>query len=261
VKLAMLKLATTESAHLKDSLVCIVANAIYYNPILAIQVLSAAGAVQSFFSGWFAMIMVNRVKTGRMKHFRRIHDKKVVALALMSILALPEQSLPQELAASSHLLLAGVVHVMSSMKEQEEMALAEADEDEDDEGEEADEEEGPEEEADEDNEDGEEEDEEYMKKLQRRARALLGQESDNEDSDDQFFSEDEDVSTPIDSVEPYILLADILAGMTTLAPSRHQTLAAHLAADEPVRTSLQALVAHAEEQRQQREKDLAAADK
>jgi hypothetical protein len=45
----------------------------------ALQVLSAKGALQGFFQGWFSALMLSR-PNGKMKHFRRLHDKKVCSL-------------------------------------------------------------------------------------------------------------------------------------------------------------------------------------
>lgn len=50
---------------------------------------------------------------------------QVVILALLSLLAMPDQALPPEVAASTHLLLAGALRVLSAMKQQEEDVAAE----------------------------------------------------------------------------------------------------------------------------------------
>lgn len=54
----------------------IVANALYYNPVLALGALGSMGAVGPFFGAWFTAIFDNK-KSGKPKHFRRMHDKKV----------------------------------------------------------------------------------------------------------------------------------------------------------------------------------------
>lgn len=76
ISLAMQKLATCSSRTLKDNLVLVVANALYYNPALTLQALQAQGALQQFLQGWFAMIMANK-SNGKPKHFKRMQDKKV----------------------------------------------------------------------------------------------------------------------------------------------------------------------------------------
>lgn len=47
------RLPTAERNLLKDQLVNVVANALYYNPALALQQLQAQGRTQSFFATWF----------------------------------------------------------------------------------------------------------------------------------------------------------------------------------------------------------------
>lgn len=76
ISLALQKLATCSSRKLKDNLVLVVANALYYNPVLTLQALHAQGAVQQFLGGWFSMIMSNK-SNGKPKHFKRIQQKKV----------------------------------------------------------------------------------------------------------------------------------------------------------------------------------------
>jgi len=76
VGLVLLKLACCESRTLKDNLVLVVANALHYNPVLALQALQAQGAVGQFLGGWFSMIMAAK-SSGKPKHFKRMQDKKV----------------------------------------------------------------------------------------------------------------------------------------------------------------------------------------
>lgn len=49
----MCRLPTVGRNLLKDQLVNVVANALYYNPVLALQQLQAQGRTQAFFSTWF----------------------------------------------------------------------------------------------------------------------------------------------------------------------------------------------------------------
>eukprot|EP00798_Chlamydomonas_sp_ICE-L_P030404 gene30404-35409_t len=74
--LALAKLNTAKSRSLKDLLVTVVANALYYNPALALATLSqsGAGAVSTFFGLWFGMIFATRGPTTKPKHFRGVDD-------------------------------------------------------------------------------------------------------------------------------------------------------------------------------------------
>jgi len=76
ISLVLQKLASCESRTLKDNLVLVVANALYYNPVLTLQTLQAQGAVGQFLGGWFGMIMANK-SNGKPKHFKRVQEKKV----------------------------------------------------------------------------------------------------------------------------------------------------------------------------------------
>lgn len=76
ITLALQKLSNCESRVLKDNLVLVVANALYYNPVLTLQALQAQNAVSQFLGGWFGMIMAKK-PNGKPKHFKRMQDKKV----------------------------------------------------------------------------------------------------------------------------------------------------------------------------------------
>ena len=47
------RLPSAEQNLLKDKLMNVVANAIYYNPVLALQQLQQQGKLQHFFATWF----------------------------------------------------------------------------------------------------------------------------------------------------------------------------------------------------------------
>lgn len=58
------------------------------------------------------------------------------------------------------------------------------------------------------------------KALRRGARALLGEGSEDGDESDDEFTDDEEVHTPIDPVDPYVFFADALAGLQAHMPAR-----------------------------------------
>lgn len=68
----------------KIHLMEIVINAIYYNPILTLQVLETNGWTNKFFSLWF----------GSMESFTRVHDKKLCIVAIVSLLGLSPDQIP-----------------------------------------------------------------------------------------------------------------------------------------------------------------------
>ena len=56
------RLPTAEQSLLKDKLMNVVANAIYYNPVLALQQLQLQGRLQHFFATWFQVSRSSRCK-------------------------------------------------------------------------------------------------------------------------------------------------------------------------------------------------------
>jgi len=68
-------------------------------------------------------------------------------------------------------------------------------------------------------------------------------------SDDGWSScEEESLQTPLDSIDPYVLLADTLAAMQAHNPVRHQALVT--GSDPGVQAALQGLLALSVEKRQ-----------
>lgn len=68
----------------KIHLMEMVINAIYYNPILALQILESKNWTNKFFSLWF----------GSMDSFSRVHDKKLCIVAIVELLQLPPDQIP-----------------------------------------------------------------------------------------------------------------------------------------------------------------------
>lgn len=244
IQLALTRLARTEKRALRDALVCVVANALYYNPALGLSVLQSTGALASFFGTWMGMVQAAK-SSGKPQHFRRMHDKKVCALGLLSLLACPPEALPAEVSNSLHLVTGGVVRLLTTLKEQKEQVEAAAAEDDEDEDEDdilegSDGEAWDDDEKDEEDEAGEEE---YLARLKKQAKELLGAGDDEDDSDDEF-TDDEEVSTPLDAVDPWVLLADTLNHINATQPARAQ---AAVAGVDP--SALQTMMTFAEQQR------------
>ena len=68
-------------------LIEMVINAIYYNPQLGLHALESSGNTNKFFSHWFSNI----------DSMTRVHDKKLSICAILSLLTLPAQSVPQSI--------------------------------------------------------------------------------------------------------------------------------------------------------------------
>ncbi len=93
-------------------------------------------------------------------------------------------------------------------------------------------------------------DEALVKSLRRKARGLFGleggEDEEDDDSDDEF-TDDEEAQSPLDSLDPYVVFADTLAGLHTAAPARHAALMA--GCDAGVQQALAGMAAYAEQQR------------
>jgi hypothetical protein len=184
-----------------------VINAIYYNPVLSLQVLEANGLTNKFFSAWFSNI----------DNFRRVHDKKLSIAAISSLLTLPADSVPESVQQGWPRLLQGVTRLFQTLPaalKQREDATRESDFTLEDDGEEDEdndwdgEVEWNEDEA-EEAVDGDVADESaaYLEFLNQEA-AKFGSFADEDDDDD--LDEESLLETPLDKVEPYGMFMHVL---------------------------------------------------
>ena len=58
-------------------------------------------------------------KDGRRRHFRRQHDKKVSVLALSTLLASPDEALPQQVQSGMGQVMAGILKLLQDLKRQQ----------------------------------------------------------------------------------------------------------------------------------------------
>ena len=65
------------------------------------------------------MIFATQHRTGKHRHFRRMHDKKVNALALAAVVGAPDAMLPAEVAAGLPQLMAGLLRLLVALKQQQ----------------------------------------------------------------------------------------------------------------------------------------------
>ncbi|KAF8071226.1 SAD2 [Scenedesmus sp. PABB004] len=258
LQLALAKLNTAENRLLKDELLCLVANALYYNAPATLSILQGAGVVQQLFGVWFAAIFA-RSKKDKPAHFKAQQDKKVTILGLLALMGnTPDAALPPEVAGGLPQLLSGLVRLLLDLKAQQEAAAEAAEE-------EAEEEEAEEEDddavADDDDDAALEEDDAYMKRLRRQALKLLrgdgGGGDDDDDSDDEWTDDEETVGTPLDDIDPFVSFADVLGGLQASNPGRYAALLA--GADAGVLGALQGMQAFAAEQRAKKAAEAAAA--
>ena len=90
-----------------------VINAIYYNPLLALQILEATGSAGKFFSMWLAS----------MDSMSRVHDKKLSITAITSLLTLPASNVPQSVQEGWPRLLQGLVKLFQTLPQAERSKL------------------------------------------------------------------------------------------------------------------------------------------
>ncbi|KAI1613393.1 armadillo-type protein [Exophiala viscosa] len=89
----------------KIHLLEMVINAVYYNPILALQVLEAHGWTNKFFSIWF----------GSIDSFRRVHDKKLCIAAISALLTIHADQVPQSVQTGWPRLLTGATYLFRTL--------------------------------------------------------------------------------------------------------------------------------------------------
>lgn len=82
----------------KIHLMEMVINSIYYNPVLTLHVLEQEQWTNKFFSLWF----------GSMDAFTRVHDKKLCIVAIVSLLSLNPDQVPQSVSVGWPRLLQGI---------------------------------------------------------------------------------------------------------------------------------------------------------
>ncbi|GAX74708.1 hypothetical protein CEUSTIGMA_g2156.t1 [Chlamydomonas eustigma] len=260
LQIVLTKLSSATRGSLKDALIGVVANALHYNAPLTLSLLQQQGALQSFLTLWFTMIFTQK-KSGKGKHFKLMHDKKVCVLGLVAILTSPDEALPAEVRAGMSQLMAGVMKLLVALKtQQEEVAklAEEGEEDEEEDEEDWDADALDDEDEDEDGEGGDEDGDAYLKRLERIA-AKQGEgdedEEEEDDDDDDDWTDDEEEETPIDPIDPFVLFSDCLARLQTMLPARHASLMANL--DDGGKSALQGiLVVAAQEKASQAKREL-----
>ncbi|XP_054821198.1 importin beta-like SAD2 [Prosopis cineraria] len=225
LRITVERLRRTEKSYLKCLLMQVIADALYYNSALTLGILQKLGVALDIFNLWFHMLQQVK-KSGVRANFKREHDKKVCCLGLTSLLALPADQLPEDalgrvFRAVLDLLVAYKDQVAEAAKEDE------AEDDDDMDGFQTDD--VDEDENDSDKEmgvdagDGDEADSNKFRKLAEKVRAFQPDDEDNDDSDDDW-TDDEELQSPIDEVDPFVFFVDTIKVMQSSAPLRFQNL-------------------------------------
>ena len=89
----------------KLHLVELVINGIYYNPVMALQVLEQRGWTNKFFSIWF----------GSIDMFKRVHDKKLCIAAISALLTIRADHVPQSVQTGWPRLLTGATYLFRTL--------------------------------------------------------------------------------------------------------------------------------------------------
>ncbi|XAR48773.1 hypothetical protein NMG60_11031704 [Bertholletia excelsa] len=232
----------------------VVADALYYNAPLTLNILQKLGVATEIFNLWFQMLQQTK-KSGLRANFKREHDKKVCCLGLTSLLPLPADQLPWEalgrvFRATLDLLVAYKEQVAEAAKEEEAEDDDDMDglqsEDEDDDGNGSDKEMGD------DAEDGDEADSIRLQKLAAQAKAFRPADDDDDDSDDDY-SDDEELQSPIDEIDPFIFFVDNIKVLQATDPLRFQNLTQTL--DFHYQALANGVAQHAEQRRAEIEKE------
>ncbi|KAJ6956313.1 importin-7 [Populus alba x Populus x berolinensis] len=216
MRITVQRLRRTDKLYLKCLLMQVVADALYYNAALTLSILHRLGVATEIFTLWFQMLEQVK-KSGVRANFKREHDKKVCCLGLTSLLALPADQLPGDalgrvFRATLDLLVQYKDQLAEAAKEEEAEDLDEMDgfqtDDEDDDAE-SDKEMGV------DAEDGDEAESIKLQKLAAQAKSFRPHDDDDDDSDDDY-SDDEELQSPIDEVDPFIFFVDTIKGKGNL---------------------------------------------
>ena len=70
------------------------------------------------------MVFARRKRTEGSKHFRRLCDKKINALAMAALLTVPDAALPQEVSAGLGQLMAGLLKLLTTLRAQQARVLS-----------------------------------------------------------------------------------------------------------------------------------------
>ncbi|AEO64998.1 uncharacterized protein THITE_2111470 [Thermothielavioides terrestris NRRL 8126] len=230
----------------KVHLMEMVINAIYYDPLLSLQILEAQGWTNKFFSLWF----------GSMASFTRVHDKQLCILAIIALLNIKPDQVPASVMVGWPRLLQGIKILFDTLPaamQNREAALKddfqfdsgnygydESDDEWNDEEANWNGTENEEEPA------GETKDEStaYLEFLNEEAQKLKA--ADIEESEDELGEDSVLLESPLDRIDPYLAFRDSFKKLQEEQPQFCATLLSHLSADD--QTALQEVCRRADTQ-------------
>ncbi|KAM0828157.1 hypothetical protein ACQ4PT_067733 [Festuca glaucescens] len=250
LRLTIDRLRRAEKPYLKCLLVQVIANAFYYNPSFTLAILHKLGVATEIFNLWFVMLQQVK-KSGQRANFKKEHGKKVCCLGLTSLIGLPANHIPAEalervFKATLELLVAYKDQVAESKTQNEETDVDEFDADEEDEEDEDDKEMGA---------DDEDQDEVNSLNIQRlvQARGFQLHDDDDDDDSDEDYSDNEELQTPIDEVDPFIFFIETIQAVQASDLARFQNLMQTL--DFHYQALASGVAQHAEERKVEIEKE------
>ncbi|CAH9136550.1 unnamed protein product [Cuscuta epithymum] len=254
LRISIERLHRTKKAYLKCLLIQVIADALYYNPLLTMNILQKLGVATDIFNLWFNLLQETK-KSGIRTNFKRVHDKKVCCLGLTSLLTLPADQIPS---AALERIFKAILDLLVAYKEQlEEVAKEEEADDEDDmngydindndedddvsDGEMGDDAEGE-----------DEADSLKLQKLAAQAKSFRPNDDDDDFTDDDF-SDDDELQSPLDEVDPFISFVDSMKALQASDPLRFQSLMHALGFHYQALTN--GVAQHAEQRRVEIEKE------
>jgi len=82
----------------------VIINAIYYNPLLTLSFLEHINYTSTFFTKWF----------GALDKFKRVHDKKLCVIALLTLLEIPFENVPKTLQDGWGQIMYGLINLFQT---------------------------------------------------------------------------------------------------------------------------------------------------
>lgn len=253
LRISVERLRRTQKNYLKDLLMEVVANGLYYSAGPCLTILQQLGVTGEIFQAWFQMLYEVK-KTGKPVHFVREHDKKVCILGLASLLTVPTAAMPPELQAGLDQVFRALLKLLKAYKDQRaEAAKVEEIEDDDEELDSWRNDDGDwDKELDDDDEGDDEADTQKLQKLAAQAKVFSSHAEDS-DSDYEDFTDDEEFQAPIDNIDPFIFFSDVMKAISLSDPTRFHALSGSL--DFEHQALAHGLAQHAEERRKEIEKE------
>ncbi|KAI2086558.1 Nonsense-mediated mRNA decay protein 5 [Ophidiomyces ophidiicola] len=220
----------TKTKSYRIHLMEMVINAIYYNPVLALQVLEGNGWTNKFFSSWFSNI----------DGFKRVHDKKLSIVAISALLTLRAEDVPASVQPGWPRLLQGISRLFQTLPaavKLREQATKDSDLQFDDTGDDDDDYDNDwsgevewteQDEAEGGDGDVADEGSAYIEFLNREAAKLSSLPDDDEDE----LEEGSLLESPLDKVEPYSVFKSSLLNLQQGQPHLYENLTKILSAEE-----------------------------